>query len=125
MGCGVKWRQIDELDKALGSLRVTGLGPGTTPFDTLWKLRGQIYGQIGFKFPRTLTQLIKIFGFSPGTITLWHDIESGWMSEARARPGAPPVYKSVSDEVAMAILKKEVTPELEAELLKPDEYVDN
>ena len=125
MGCGVKWRQIDELDKALGSLRHTGLGPGTTPFDTLWKLRGKIYGQIGIKFPRSLTQLIKIFGLSPGTITLWHDIEAGWMSEARAYPGAPPVYKSVSDEVAMTILKKEVTKALEAELMTPDEYVDN
>lgn len=125
MGCGVKWRQIDELDRALGSLRHTGLGPGTTPFDTLWKLRGKIYGQIGVKYPRTLTQLIKVLGFSPGTITLWHDVESGWMSEARVRPGATPVYKSVSDEVAMAILKKEVPPELEVELLTPDEYVDN
>lgn len=123
MGCGVKWRQIDELDKALGALRGTGLGSGTTPFDTLWKLRGKIYGQIGFKFPRTLTQLIKVFGFSPGTITLWHDVESGFMSEARARPGAPPVYKRVSNEVAMTILKKEVTKELEADLLTPDEYL--
>lgn len=125
MGCGVKWRQIDEIDRALGSLRHTGLGPGTTPFDTLWELRGKLYGQIGFKFPRTLTQLIKVFGLSPGTITLWHDIESGFMSEARAYPGGPPVYKSVSDEVAMAILKKEVTKALEAELMTPDEYVDN
>lgn len=123
MGCGVKWRQIDEIDRALGSLRRTGLGPGTTPFDTLWKLRGKIYGQIGFKFPRTLTQLIKVFGMSPGTITLWHDVESGWMSEARVRPGAPPVYKRVSDEVAMAILKKEVTKELETKLHTPDEYL--
>ena len=72
-----------------------------------------------------LTQLIKLIGFSPGTITLWHDNESGWMSEARTRPGAAPVYKSVSDEVAMAILKKEVTPELEVTLLTPDENVDN
>jgi len=125
MGCGVKWRQIDQLDKALGSLRHTGLGPGTTPFDTLWELRGKIFGQIGVKYPRTLTQLVKILGLSPGTITLWHDVESGWMSEARARPGAPPVYKHVSDEVAMAILKKEVTHELEAELLTPDKYIDN
>jgi len=125
MGCGAKWRQIDELDKALGALRGSGLGPGITPFDTLWELRGKIYGQIGLKFPRTLTQLVKILGLSPGTVTLWHDVEAGWMSEARVRPGAPPVYKKVSDEVAIAILKKEVTPELEAELLTPDEYVDN
>jgi len=125
MPCLIKQRQIDELDRALGSLRFSGLGPGTTPFDTLFKLRGELYAKIGFKFPRTLTQLIKLFGMSPGTLTLWHDIEVGWMSEARARPGAPPVYKSVSDQVAIAILKREVTPELEAELLTPDDHIDN
>jgi len=125
MTCGIKWRQIDQLDKALGALRGSGLGPGTTAFDTLWELRGKLFGQVGLKFPRSLSQLIKILGLSPGSITLWHDIESGWMSEARARPGAPPVYKSVSDEVAVAILKKEVTPELEAILLTPDQNIDN
>ncbi|MBW2561769.1 MAG: hypothetical protein JRE40_13060 [Deltaproteobacteria bacterium] len=123
MGCGAKWKQIEELDRALGALRGTGLGPGTTPYDTLWKLRGKVFGQLGIKFPRTVTQLIKIAGLSPGTITLWHDIEEGWMSEARVRPGAPPVYKSVSDEVAMAILKREITKELEEKLMTPDEYL--
>jgi len=123
MGCGAKWKQIEELDRALGALRGTGLGPGTTPYDTLWKLRGKVFGQLGIKFPRTVTQLIKIAGLSPGTITLWHDNEAGWMSEARVRPGAPPVYKSVSDEVAMAILKREITKELEEKLMTPDEYL--
>jgi len=104
-------------------LRHSGLGHGTTPFDTLWELRGKIYAKIGIKYPRTLSQLIRLFGFSPGTIALWHDVESGWMSEARERPGAPPIYKRVSDEVAIAILKREITPELEATLLTPDDYL--
>lgn len=80
-------------------------------------------GQIGVKFPRTTSLLTKLIALSPGSIALWHDVESGFMSEARAYPGAPPVYKGVSDEVAMAILKKEITKELEAELMAPDEYL--
>ncbi|GAI13138.1 unnamed protein product, partial [marine sediment metagenome] len=34
-----------------------------------------------------------------------------------------PVYKAISDEAAMAILKHEMTKELEAELMTPDEYL--
>ena len=123
MGCGVFWQQIQRLDKSLGSMRVSGILTTAGPYQELYALRGKLMAQIGFKFPREITQLMRLIGLSPGTITLWHDIESGFMSEARARPGAPPVYKRVSDEVAMAILKKEVTKELEAELLTPDEYL--
>jgi len=79
--------------------------------------------QVGFKAPRPLTLIAKLIGLSPGVIKVWHDAESGWMSEARARPGAPPVYRAVSDEVAMAILKGELTHELEEKLLTPDEYI--
>ncbi|GAI64197.1 unnamed protein product [marine sediment metagenome] len=81
--------------------------------------------RVGFKFPRVLSLLAKLVGLSPGEFRLWHDVESGWMSEARARPRALPVYKAISDEVAMTILKEEITPELEAILLTPDVGVDN
>lgn len=123
MGCGVKWQQIGQLDKALGSMRVSGILTTAGPFQELSALRAKVMAQIGFKLPRVVTQMIRLIGLSPGTITLWHDIESGWMSEARAKLGAPPVYKSVSDEVAMAILKGEVTKKLETELLTPDPYI--
>ena len=123
MGCGVFWQQIHRLDESLGSMRVSGISPMSGPYQELYSLRGKLMAQIGFKFPREITMLLKLIGLSPGTITLWHDVESGFMSEARATPGAPPVYKHVSDEVAMAILKREVTKELEAELLTPDEYL--
>jgi len=123
MGCGVFWSQVQELDRAMSSLRRLGIPDTSDPFKALYSLRGQLMAQVGIKFPRTVTQLIKLIGFSPGSISLWHDVESGWMSEARARPGAPPVYKSVSDEVAVAILKHEITPELEKVLLTPDPYL--
>ncbi len=92
-------------------------------YQRLFSIRGKLLAQVGFKFPRTVVQLAKLAGLSPGTITLWHDIESGWMSEARGKPGAPPVYRAVNDDVAMTILKGELTKELETTLMTPDEYI--
>jgi len=124
MGCGVYWQQVRELERALGALRPHLEIPGVSEaMKELYSIRGELLKRVGLKFPRTISAILKLAGLSPGTITLWHDIESGWMTEARARPGAPPVYKYVSDEVAITILKKEVTHELEAELLTPDEYL--
>ena len=123
MGCGIYWQQINRLDKSMDTMRMHGILPGSGPFDQLYTLRGKLMGQIGVKFPRTTSLLTKLIALSPGSIALWHDVESGFMSEARAYPGAPPVYKGVSDEVAMTILKKEITKELEAELMAPDEYL--
>ena len=123
MGCGVYWQQVHETDRALDALRLHGISELSDAYRAVSNVRGRLMAQVGIKFPRITTLLIKLFGLSPGTISLWHDVESGWMSEARARPGAPPVYKRVSDEVAAAILKREVTPELEAQLLTPDEYL--
>ena len=123
MGCGVKWQQIGELDRALSALRRAGLGPGFDVYNQLYAIRGRVFGQVGFKYPRTVSLLARLLAMSPGSIKLWHDIEAGWMVEAREKTGAPPVYRRVSDDVAVAILKKELTPELEAELMKPDEYL--
>ena len=122
MGCGVYWQQVHEVDRALDALRLHGIPVLSDAYKLIYGTRAKLLKQVGIKFPRTVTQLIKLIGLAPGTISLWHDVESGWMSEARARPGAPPVYKRVSDDVAAAILKKELTKELEEELLTPDPY---
>jgi hypothetical protein len=122
MGCGVKWQQIGELDRALGVLRRAGLGPGAEIYNQLYSLRGRVFAQVGFKYPRTVSLLLKLIGLSPGTIKLWHDVESGWLAEARRTPSAPPVYKYVSDDIAAKILKKELTHELEEFLMTPDTY---
>jgi len=122
MACGVFWQQVGELDRALRSLRIHGLGPGTHAFDDLWKIRGRIFGQIGFKFPREVNLILRLARLSPGSILLWHDVESGWMTEARVSPGAPAVYRSVTDDVAAALRKGELTHELEARLMEPDYY---
>jgi len=124
MGCGVYWQQVHEVERAMGALRPHVYIPGVSDAITeLYSIRGGLLARVGAKFPRTITLILKLAGLSPGTLSLWHDVESGWMAEARARPGAPPVYRSVSDEVALVILKREVTHELEAELLTPDEYL--
>ncbi len=123
MGCGVYWKQVHETDRALDVMRISGIPGVSEAYRKVYGIRAKLLAQVGIKFPRSITQLVKLVGFSPGVISLWHDVESGWMSQARARPGAPSVYKSVSDEVAMAILKGEVTKELELELLTPDEYL--
>jgi len=123
MGCGVYWQQINRLDESMGMMRMRGISPSAGPYQELFRLRGKLMGQVGIKYPREITLLMRVLGLSPGEIRLWHDVESGFMSEARAYPGAPPVYKAVSDDIATAILKKEITKELEAELMAPDEYL--
>lgn len=118
-----QYRQLDEIDQALETMRKYGIPEVSEAYQKLYGMRYKLMPQVGIKFPRIVVQLIKLIGLSPGVITLWHDIEEGWMSEARASPGAPPVYKRASDEVAMAILKHEVTPELQKDLLTPDPYL--
>lgn len=123
MGCGIYWAQVNELDRAMGTMRRYGIPEESDAYQSLWGQRGRLMAEIGQKFPRETLQMRLISALYSPVIRLWHDIESGWMVEAREKPGAPPVYKSVSDEVAMAILKGEVTPELEEELVTPDEYL--
>ena len=124
MGCGIYWQQIREADRALNALRPHLAIPGVSDaMGELYSIRGKLLETVGLKFPRTITQILKLAGLSPGAITLWHDIESGWLVEARTKPGAPPVYHYVKDDVAIAILKGELTHELETELMAPDEYL--
>lgn len=117
-----QYYQIHELDRAMATMEKFGIDPVSEAYQALWKQRGKILGQIGRKVPRDTLLLAWSFGFSPGIIKVWLDVEEGWMAEARVKPKAPPVYRAVSDEVAMAILKEEVTPELEKELMTPVDY---
>lgn len=123
MGCGVYWQQIREVERAMGSLRRLGLDELSPVYKQLNALRGKVMAQIGFKYPRSISQLVKLVGLSPGTITLWHDIESGWMSEGRVKPGAPPVYHYINDEQAVAIINRDLAPELHDYLFTPDPYL--
>ena len=121
MGCGVLWSQVREAERALGVMRRLGIGELTEPYQVLFRARGALLARIGFKYPKTVSAVLKLLALSPGSVTLWHDVECGWMTEARRAPGAPPVYRHASDEVAAALLKGELTHELEETLMTPEE----
>ena len=123
MGCGIYWNQIRELEKAMGTMRRFGILESNPAFRQLFAARGKLMAQVGFKFPRTIIQLVKLVGMSPGSITLWEDIESGWMAEGRVKPGAPPVYHYITDEQAVAIINRDVSPELHDYLMTEDPYL--
>ncbi len=125
MGCGVYWQQIREVERALGSLRRLGIMEGSPAFGELMRIRGKLLRNVGVKFPRSVSQIAKIIGLSPGIITLWHDVESGWMTEGRIKPGAPPVYRAASDEVAVRIINGDIDHELEDVLMTPDPFIGN
>jgi len=99
---------------------VSELDPG---FRRLLSARDAAMGKLGLMLPRTTTLAMSVLGLSPGEIKLWADAELGWMTEARRKPSALPVYKYVSDEVAEKLVKSELTHELEEELMTPDPYI--
>jgi hypothetical protein len=124
MPCKYLWWQVREVERAIGALRPHIDIPGVTDATReLFSIRGRLLKTVGLKYPRTISSILKLAALSPGSITLWHDVESGWMVEAREKPGVPPVYHYVGDDTAVAILSGKLTHELEAELMKPDEYL--
>ena len=123
MGCGIFWQQINTLERSMKDLRRLGVSEGTDAFNALYKLRGELLRKVGFKLPREVVQIARIAGLSPGVITAWLDIESGWMAEARVSPGAPPVYRSIDVETAARIIKGDIDHELEDRLMAPDPYL--
>jgi len=123
MGCGVYWKQVREIERALGSLRRLGIGELTPAYMQLTGLRGQLLRRVGFKFPRTLSALMKVVGLSPGSVTLFHDVEGGFLVEVRDKPGARPYLHYISDEQAVAILNNDISPEFHDYLFAPDTYI--
>ena len=123
MGCGVYWGQIHELDRALGTMERFGIETTDPAYLALEGRRAGLLAQVGTKFPRSYDWLTFLAGESPGTIRLGHDVETGWFSEARVRPGAPPIYHRLTDEEAMAILREKISPELHDRLFTPDPYI--
>lgn len=115
--------QISEVIRARQALTRAGISLLDPVYGSISRVENRVAINLGFRIPKPMTLLLRLFGLSPGEIKLWHDAESGWFTEAREKPGAPPVYHYVNDDTAMAILKGELTKEREAELMKPDEYV--
>ena len=114
---------LQNVRNTLNVLRRVGYGPLDEPFQRVYAMREELMKSLGIMKPKSLSLIKLIAGLSPGMISVWLDSDSGWFTEARERPGAPPVYHYVKEDVAVAILKGELTHELEAELMKPDEYL--
>ena len=118
-----QYNELHEIERALSTMRKFGIPEVSEAYQKLYGIRGQLIKQVGFKIPRPMSLLKILLGLSPGTVKVWHDAESGWFSEARTKPGAPPVYKHITDEVAIKLLKGELTKELETTLMTPDDYI--
>ena len=115
--------ELSKLDEQLEMMRRWGVLESDPGFQALQAARGVATGKIGRMLPRLVTWVKSLFGFSPGEIKLWADAEIGWKIETRAKPGAPPIYKYVPDEVAEKIVKEELTHEEFQQLLMPDPYI--
>jgi len=118
-----QYRQLNEVQRTLRVLTKAGFGPLSEPFQAIYKLQGKLMGYMGLRNAKPISLLKLLGGLSPGSVKLFHDSETGWFTEARERDGAPPVYHHVTDDVAMTVLRGEMTHELEAELMKSDEYL--
>ena len=125
MPCDLKYqiKITDNIERAKATLLKAGYGVIDPPYLDLLRAGRMSIANFGFKYPRPMTLILKLVGLSPGIVKLWHDAESGFFSEARAKPGAPPVYHHISDDQAITILKGEMTHELEDYLLEPDPYL--
>lgn len=122
MGCGVYWQQVHEVEGALATMDKFGIDPSSEAYVSLTRTRGKLLATIGQKFPRSYDWLRFLTGESPGTIRLGHDVETGFFTEARVKPGALPIYHHVTHEEAMAVLKSEIPPELHDRLFTPEVY---
>lgn len=118
-----QWDEVHRAEDDLATLERLGVSTTDPAYVKLSEEVGAALAKVGTVVSRDTLLLAWSFGFSPGDIKLWHDGDAGWMTEARVRPGAPPVYRKVSDEVAVALIKKQITPELEKVLMTPDDYI--
>lgn len=118
-----QYAELDKLTEQLGMMRGWGISESDPGFLALLEARGIAEAKVGLMQPMSVFQIARSFGMSPGVIALFAVAERGWMVEARAKPGALPVYHYVSDEIAEAILKEELTPEQKEYLFTPDPYI--
>ena len=119
------WAQLEEIDRGLSVLRQAGLGIGTAPFDILYKARGEMLRYLSVKLPKPVVLLSKLLGLSPGVINVWFDSEGGFFTQARSDPRLPWATHYVGDNIAITLLKGELTHELEDFLMTPDDFEGN
>lgn len=118
-----QYRALNEISRTLRVLNRAGFGFGTEPYQAVWRMRGELMGKLGLRTYKAVNILKLLTALSPGSIKLYLDSETGWFTEARKEPGARPVFRKVSDQVAISLLRDELTHELEEVLMTPDDYI--
>lgn len=116
-------RGISRTARDIGRLRTAGISEVSPEVMRLLRMQNELIARLGVKIPKPMTLLLKLIGLSPGEVSLWHDAEVGWFTEARSKPGAAPVYHYVDDNTAISLIKGELTHELESILMTPDDYL--
>ncbi len=117
-----QWAELNKLNDQLRLMRRWGVLPSDPGFKRLLGSRGAAMAKLGLNVPRTTTLILKLFGLSPGELTLFADAEIGWLVEAKATPAAPPVYRYVGDDIAEKVVRKTLTHDEFTELMTPDPY---
>ena len=115
-------REFLKLNDQLELMRSWGVSALDPGFLRLSGARNAALGKIGIRVPRITTLVAMLTGLSPGEIKLWADAEIGWITESRVEPGAAPVRRLVTDEVAKTLLTGKLTHELEESLMAPETY---
>lgn len=118
----LQWGAVHQADKDLADLRRLGIEETHPVYQKAWQARGAALAQIGHVKPRVQAWVMDWATWSPTRVRLMEDTELGFVAVIKAYEGAVPIYKRVSAEVAAAIIKEEVSPELREELLTPVEY---
>lgn len=119
-----QFAELNKINNAMWKLQRQVGGELTDAYRQLGRAKYTALRKLGLIQPRTTTLLKLLVGLSPGEIKLFMDAELGWLVVATPQPGARPVRRYVSDDIALNIINGELTHELEAELMAPvEEYI--
>lgn len=123
MGCGKLYTQLREIDQAISGLVRTASPELADTLATIRNLKTKVALHPSTQLPRTILQLIKLLGLSPGSISLFLDVEGGFLTAAKVDDKARPVYHYVSADVAARLLTGGLDHDLEDILMTPDDYI--
>jgi len=119
----LQFAEVARLQKEWEQLRAWGMPPTEGGFQRLGRAIDTAISKVGRLLPRLTIFIRSMTGFAPGELTLWADAEMGWLVEARIKPGAPPVYKYVGDDLAEKVVRKTLTHVEFIVLTIPDPYL--
>lgn len=108
---------------SLNKLRNAGVSPGSDAFRRLQAGLNEYLPLVGTRVPRPTVFILRLLGLSPGSLSLFHGGDFGWTVALRELAGATPHYKTISDELAIHIVKDGLTHEEFMELSRPDDYL--